>query len=153
MFELYKSRLFSYLMRMNGNYDLSEDILQDTFRRYLEHYSSQDASASLLFTIARNALIDHFRKRRSHSPLDEEHHHDHGNNAEQHVLIKESYSRMLHALNILPEEEREVLSLAVSSELPYSEIASIMNLTEANVKVKIHRARQKLKEILQGGQP
>jgi RNA polymerase sigma-70 factor (ECF subfamily) len=60
---------------------------------------------------------------------------------------------MLHALNILPEEEREVLSLAVSSELPYSEIASIMNLTEANVKVKIHRARQKLKEILQGGQP
>lgn len=152
MFQQYKAKLFSYLMRMSGNYDLSQDILQDTFRRYLEHYSSRDVSASLLFTIARNALVDHWRKNRSHSPLDEDQHHDHGNNAEQHVLIKESYRRMLHALNILPEEEREVLSLAVSSELPYSEIASIMNLTEANVKVKIHRARQKLKEILQGGQ-
>ena len=153
MFEQYKTKLFSYLMRMSGNYDLSQDILQDTFRRYLEHYSSQDASASLLFTIARNALVDHWRKHRSHSPLDEDQHHGHGNNAEQHVLIKESYRKMLNALNILPEDEREVLSLAISSELPYCEIASIMNLTEANVKVKIHRARQKLKEILQGGQP
>jgi|APIni6443716594_1056825.scaffolds.fasta_scaffold153281_1 RNA polymerase sigma-70 factor (ECF subfamily) len=153
MFQQYKAMLFSYLMRMSGNYDLSQDILQDTFRRYLEHYSSRDVSASLLFTIARNALVDHWRKNRSHSPLDEDQHHDHGNNAEQHVLIKESYRRMLHALNILPADEREVLSLAVSSELPYGEIASIMNLTEANVKVKIHRARQKLKVILQGGQP
>lgn len=152
MFEEYKTKLFSYLIRMSGNYDLSQDILQDTFRRYLEHYSNRDASASLLFTIARNALVDHWRKHRAHSPLEEDQHHDHRNNAEQHVLIKESYRKMLHALNILPDDEREVLSLAISSELPYSEIATIMNLSEANVKVKVHRARQKLKEILKGGQ-
>jgi RNA polymerase sigma-70 factor (ECF subfamily) len=152
MFEQYRAKLFSYLMRMCGDYELSRDILQETFLRYLEHYSFSNVSASLLFTIARNSLVDHGRKQKHNSPLNEEQHHGFGNNAEQDVLIKESYRRVLEALKHLLEDEREALSLAISSDLSYTEIASIMNLTEANVKVKIHRARQKLKKILQGCQ-
>jgi RNA polymerase sigma-70 factor (ECF subfamily) len=153
MFEKYKAGIFSYLMRMSGNYELSRDILQETFARFLEHYSNSNASASLLFTIARNALVDHWRKQKNHSVFDEEQHHSNGASPERSVLIKENYRKMLDAFKTLPEDEREVLSLAVSSELPYSEIAVIMDLTEANVKVKIHRARQKLREIIQGGRP
>jgi RNA polymerase sigma-70 factor (ECF subfamily) len=119
----------------------------------MEHYPNGNASASLLFTIARNALVDHRRRHKPNSPFDEEVHHAQGDTAEQSVLIKESYIKMLEALKTLPSDEREMLSLAVSSELPYKEIATIMNLTEANVKVKIHRARQKLREIIQGGRP
>lgn len=153
IFEQHKAGIFSYLMRMSGNYELSRDILQDTFARFLEHYSNRPAPASLLFTIARNAMVDHWRKSRNHSPFDEEQHHDHQPTAEHGILIKESYRKMLDALKTLPEDEREVLSLAVSGELPYSEIAMIMNLTEANVKVKVHRARKRLREIIQGGRP
>jgi len=153
MFEQHKAGIFSYLMRMSGNYELSRDILQETFTRFLEHYPTNTAPASLLFTIARNALVDHWRKFRSHSTFDEDQHHVQAATAEHGVLVKESYLSMLDALKSLPEDEREILSLAVSGELAYSEIARIMNLTEANVKVKIHRARQKLREIIQGGRP
>ena len=152
MFEHHKAGIFSYLMRMSGDYELSRDILQETFARFLEHYSNSKASTTLLFTIARNAMVDHWRKSRNHTLFDEEHHAS-GTSAEHTMLVKESYRKMLDALKTLPEDEREVLSLAVSSELPYSEIAVIMNLTEANVKVKVHRARQKLRELIQGGRP
>lgn len=69
MFEQIKSKLFSYLMRMSDDYDLSRDILQETCLRYLEHYSGKGASPSLIFTIARNIFIDHMRKKSRGRPL------------------------------------------------------------------------------------
>ncbi len=63
MVEQIKSKLFSDLMRMSDDYDLSRDILQETCLRYLEHYSGKEASPSLIFTIARNIFIDHMRKK------------------------------------------------------------------------------------------
>jgi len=41
--------------------------------------------------------------------------------------------------------------LTVSSDLSYREIANILGISEANVKVKVHRARILLKELLQTG--
>lgn len=151
MFELHKEKLFAYLMRMGGDYELSRDILQETFRRYLEHYSGSDASPSLLYTIARNAFVDQVRRQARQTPLDEEPC-DRGNGAEHEMLIRESYHGVLDALKALAADEREVLSLAISSELSYQEIAEVMNLTVANVKVKVHRARKRIREILKGGQ-
>ena len=48
----------------------------------------------------------------------------------------------------LEDDERDLLSLVVSSELSYREIGEIAGLSEANVKVKIHRARKKLRTFL-----
>ena len=45
--------LFTYLMRMTGDYYLAGDIMQESFTRYLERYPKQVPNASLLFTIAR----------------------------------------------------------------------------------------------------
>lgn len=151
MFELHKKKLFSYLMRMSGDYELSRDILQETFRRYLENYSASDGSPSLLYTIARNAFVDQVRRQARQLPLEGEPC-DRGNDAEHEMLIRESYCGVLDALKELAPDEREVLSLAISSELSYREIAEVMNLTVANVKVKVHRARKRIREILKGGQ-
>lgn len=151
MFELHKGKLFSYLMRMSGDYELSRDILQETFRRYLENYSVSDGSPSLLYAIARNAFVDQVRRQARQLSLEGEPC-DRGNDAEHEMLIRESYYGVLDALKELAPDEREVLSLAISSELSYREIAEVMNLTVANVKVKVHRARQRIREILKGGQ-
>jgi RNA polymerase sigma-70 factor (ECF subfamily) len=51
----------------------------------------------------------------------------------------------------LEKSQREILALTVSSDLSYREIANITGISEANVKVKIHRARIKLKKQLQKG--
>jgi RNA polymerase sigma-70 factor (ECF subfamily) len=146
----HKDKLFAYLMRMTGDYHLSSDIMQESFTRYLEHYSQELPSISLLYTIGRNALFDHWRKEERRSPLEGDQA-DCSDDPEGTLMIREEYRRVVAATAELKKDERDLLALAVSGDLSYREIASICRISEANVKVKVHRARLKLKEILNRG--
>ena len=55
-------------------------------------------------------------------------------------MVRDEYRRVLAAMRYLEDDERDLLSLVVSSEMPYRELAQITGTSEANVKVKIHRA-------------
>jgi RNA polymerase sigma-70 factor (ECF subfamily) len=146
----HKDKLFAYLMRMTGDYYLSSDIMQESFTRYLEHYGKEPPSLSLLYTIGRNALFDHWRKEERRSPLDGDRA-DCSGDPEGALMVREEYRRVLVAAGQLEKDERDLLALVVSGDLSYREIASICSISEANVKVKVHRARLKLKEILNRG--
>lgn len=142
--------MFGYLMRLTGDYQLSSDIMQESFTRFLEHYGSDTQNVSLLFTIARNAVQDNYRKKKfSHKPENDME--DGSANPEKMFLIRESYRKVLDAMMKLEKSQREILALTVSSDLSYQEIANITGISEANVKVKVHRARIKLKKQLQKG--
>ncbi len=134
-------------MRMTGDYHLSSDIMQETFFRYFDHYREQE-NPSLLYTIARHALYDHIRQQK-HSVLSEET--DSAGHIDQDkvLLVREEYRQVLSAMQRLDDDERSVLSLAVSGDFSYREIGEISGLSETNVKVKIHRARQKLRKMLE----
>jgi len=143
----HKDSLFAYLMRMTGDYYLASDILQEGFTRLLARYSSSAWCKALLFRIARNAMIDEKRKLRDgkRQTLTENHGaQDH----EQDLMIRESYREVLKALQGLEPMEQDILNLKISSNLTYRDIAGIVGISEANVKIKIHRARIKLKSIL-----
>ena len=145
----YKNMLFAYLMRTSGDYDLSGDIMQESFTRYLARYGKREPSAPLLFRIARNALTDHRRKSNRNTPLRDENEPS-GGNPEHHLMVRDEYRRTLSAIQQLDEVDRDFLSLVVSSDLSYREIAEILNTSEQNVKVRVHRARVKLRGILGG---
>jgi RNA polymerase sigma-70 factor (ECF subfamily) len=138
-------------MRNTGDYYLSGDIMQESFTRYLEKYRDGEENPALLYTIARNALVDTFRKRKRHSQLSDAEDND-GKDQEYHILIRDDYRRVLSALQKLDQDERDILALVVSSGLSYGEIASITAISEANVKVRVHRARVKLRRIMQEGE-
>ena len=138
-------------MRSTGDYHLSSDILQESFTRYLEKYGEEELSTTLLYTIARHAVIDGYRKKDTDSTSFEEP----GNpqpNPETQLLVREDYRRVLAAMQKLAPEERDALSLAVSSNLTYREIARVTGTSEGNVKVRVHRARVKLKEMMNAGE-
>ncbi len=73
-------------------------------------------------------------------------------NPESRMMVREDYRRVLAAMQTLEQEERDILSLVVSSGLPYREIARIAGTSEANVKVRVHRARLKLKKMMNTGE-
>jgi RNA polymerase sigma-70 factor (ECF subfamily) len=146
-----KERLFGYLVRLTSNYQLSIDIMQESFTRYLENYGPQTQNASLLFTIARNAVYDNTRKKTCNRNI-ENYIEDTSVDPEQQALVRESYRHVLSAMHKLDKDERDILALTVSSDLSYREISNIMGIGEANVKVKVHRARIKLKKILKLGE-
>jgi RNA polymerase sigma-70 factor (ECF subfamily) len=143
----HKSSLFAYLMRMTGDYYLASDILQESFTRLLDRYESSAWCKALLFKIARNALIDEKRKYREgkRQALTE----DHGAQDYEHdLMVRETYREVLKALQELDPMEQDILNLKISSNLTYRDIAGIVGTSEANVKIKIHRARIKLKSLL-----
>ena len=150
-YKLNKDRLFGYFLRMTGDYHLSADLMQDSFTRYFERYKDKDASVSLLFTIGRNLLFDNFRGKDTHKSYEEERH-GLGRDQERVFLVREEYRRVLSAMQRLQKDEREMLTLAVSSDLSYREIAKITGTSESNVKVKIHRSRLKLRKFLRAGE-
>ena len=149
-FRTQRKKLFGYLMRLTGNYQLASDILQESFTRYLEHYGPQTQNVSLLFTIARNLVWDNTRKKTNNKEI-ENNIEDVTFNPEEQLLVRESYRNVLCAMQKLKKSQRDLLALTVSSDLSYREIANILGISEANVKVKVHRARILLKKLLQTG--
>jgi RNA polymerase sigma-70 factor (ECF subfamily) len=143
----HREKLFSYLMRLTGDYYLSNDILQESFTRCLEHYGSHTRNVSLLYTIARNSLTDHFRRSRKDYSRDEDLE-DTTNNQEHALMIRQEYRQVLAGMQKLNKDERDILALTLSGELSYRDIASIVGISQGNVKVKVHRARMKLRDIL-----
>jgi len=84
---------------------------------------------------------------KKHRDLEENGHGDCGD-PEADVLVREEYRQVLTAMEKLEKSERDVLSLAISADLSYREIAEIAGISEENVRVKIHRARKKLRALI-----
>ena len=150
-YDKHKDMFFAYLMRSTGDYYLAGDIMQESFTRYLERYGKDSESAALLYTIGRNLIYDNARKQKRNAQLQP----DQNNPVDDHdhyLMVREQYRQVLSAMQTLEADERDILALAVSSELSYREISSIAGISEANVKVKVHRARAKLRRIIQAGE-
>lgn len=150
-YERYRDRIFAFLLRRSGDRELSEDLTQESFVRHLKRYGGSGASPYLLYTIARNALVDHRRARRTEVAISEEEVDGAGGDAESLFLAREEQRRMGVALGLLSERERQLLALAASG-MRYARIASALGLSEANVKVLVHRARVRLRQLLDKGE-
>ena len=145
-----QKKLLPYLIRITGDYSLSMDILQESFTKYLEKYAKETRNVSLLYTIARNNFIDY--KRKAGRDLILEHNHkDPSKNQGENLQINQECMLVLEAMKGLKDDEREIMALVITEDLSYEEIASLVGTTRANVKVKVHRARIKLREILKTG--
>jgi RNA polymerase sigma-70 factor (ECF subfamily) len=142
-----KDRLFGYLLRRTGQVQLALDLVQESFVRYLKRYGHRDPHKALLYAIARNAAVDSLRKQRM-TDIDGDSVTDPGDNPEQQLIQRQSVERMLAALSQLEPADRELISLVVSSDLTYREIGRILKISETNVKVRVHRVRNKLRQIM-----
>ena len=142
-----RERLFGYLLRKSGNHYLAADLAQETFTRYLERYRNHELSIPLLFTIGRNSFYDHIR-RQPKLPALKEPPPETTSDQERLYIVREESRQVLDALQQLDEEDRDILSLVVSSGLTYGKIAAIKGCSESNIKVRVHRARQQLRLIL-----
>jgi RNA polymerase sigma-70 factor (ECF subfamily) len=145
-----KGKLFSYLIRITGDYYLSMDIMQESFTRYLERYAKDTRNVSLLYSIARNYFLDHRRRDKRHYSLEEDQK-DYSSDQADDLQMKQEYHQVLEAMKYLENDERGILALVLTGDFSYREIASIVGINEANVKVKVHRARVRLKKILKRG--
>jgi RNA polymerase sigma-70 factor (ECF subfamily) len=103
-----------------------------------------------MYHLARNVLNDEAKKNKKHRQQDVREFEESitgGKQADEELHKTQEVEALQNAMNLLNEEYREVLILSRYQELKYSEIAQVLNTTEGNVKVKIHRALKQLQDI------
>lgn len=142
--------MFAYLLRMTGDGQLSSDLVQESFTRCLSKYGRNGNNRALLYTVARNAALDALNKRREERMRGDEALSS-LRDPECQLIEKESYRRMIAAIQKLNPVDRELIALLATETFSYREIGKLLNIRETNVKVKVHRARLRLKAILNDG--
>jgi RNA polymerase sigma-70 factor (ECF subfamily) len=159
LFERHHRALFNFFVHMNGDPDLSDDLVQDVFFRILRYRASYDNRrpfSAWMYQIARNVNLDNARKRRSELQLAAEADEDERGprepvsmtpDAERAASRREEVRLLRKALELLPEDKREILILSRFQNLKYHEIAAILGCEVGAVKVRVYRATRALGQI------
>ncbi len=151
LFERHQKPVFNFLARMAMDRDIAEDLTQNVFLRMIKYrnsYREGNKFQSWIYQVARNVFSDHYQKEKNKRSdfIDVERLSGQIANSqeEQEQLERE---KLLHqSMAKLNDEQRELLMLTRFQQLKYEEVANIMDMTVGNVKVKVHRAIQKLRE-------
>ncbi len=158
LYDHYFPKVYNYVYHRVNNTQLAEDLVAEIFYKALANIGSfkwQNRSfACWLYAIARNQVIDHFR-RREPLLLDE------GNtvtivskddNPEEKVLQDVTREELLKAIGTLSPDQQDALLFRFREDLKIKEIASILNKNEGAVKALIFRGLKKLRKKLEGGE-
>jgi RNA polymerase sigma-70 factor (ECF subfamily) len=102
-------------------------------------------------TIARNVAIDHFRRRRTHEPLDEASHLADRSDASTAVEMRSDCERLRRLLAGFDERDRELIALKYGAGLTNRAIARLTGLSESNVGTILHRTVKSLRAAWEPG--
>ena len=146
--------LWAYLARITGSADLADDLLQETYYRFLRSRSSYENDAhrrNALFRIATNLARD-CRRRGLRANLvvipDDE-----LKAATDVAGETERRTDLARALSHLRPRERAMLWLAYAQGSTHRDIASVVGVKAESVRLLLFRARHKLAELLRNGRP
>jgi RNA polymerase sigma-70 factor (ECF subfamily) len=143
-------RVYGFLAYRLRDRDGAEDLTQATFERALRAWSRFDprrgSEISWLLTIARNLLIDHYRRDRS-TPvaLIGERVTDADPGPEE---LQGASQELIEALETLGDREREVIALRFGGDLSGPEIAALLDLSLGNVQQILSRSLRRLRALL-----
>jgi RNA polymerase sigma-70 factor (ECF subfamily) len=151
----YKDMACNIAFRLVGDRDAAGDMAQESFiaaYSALADFRQGSKFSSWLYRIVVNKCKDHLRTRRETVPVDDVSEILPGRELtpEQALSSRQTCDAVQIALNALPLEYREVIVLKHIEELDYQEIANILGLSVNALKVRAHRGRERLKQLLQG---
>ena len=157
LYQRHRQGLYRFLLGLCNKSELAEEVYQDTWLSLIRSTSQPQGRATFrtwLYQIARNRLIDHWRKHGQRNPLhdsyDEQMHGevDDAPGPEQQLSLSRDQQRIDAALEDLPAEQREVFLLRAHGDLDLPEIASLTQTPLETVKSRFRYALKKLRRLL-----
>ncbi|HLK18911.1 MAG TPA: sigma-70 family RNA polymerase sigma factor [Bryobacteraceae bacterium] len=139
----------SYTNTASDRDDLVQDIAIALWKA-LRKFRGECSERTFLFRVAHNRAIDYLRQRGAvTASLDDDTPvRDARPNPEAGLAQEQQGERLRQAIRRLPLAYRQVITLTLE-EMSYSEIAEVLGVTETNVGVRLNRARQLLRELLE----
>jgi RNA polymerase sigma-70 factor (ECF subfamily) len=164
---LHNRRIYTLCYRFTNSPDDAQDLTQDVFIKVYRTLSSYNvekgAFTTWLTTLARNLLVDHFRRSRQDritdsidaSAREEEDSltlsdrlQDHGPSPDDRLASKEAQKTVQQAISRLSPDLREAVILRDIQDMDYKEIAETLRVPEGTVKSRINRGRMELTRLL-----
>lgn len=161
----YKNRLMNFVFRFVKDYDVSEDIVQETFLRVFRKRRDYKAIANFstwIFTIAGNLAKSELRRRKRWRFLSIDAANegeksfelpDTGRKPDRNAAIRMFDESIQEAIDSLKDKYKEALILRDIEGLSYQQIAEIMEVPVGTVKSRVNRARMKLQKKLKSHTP
>lgn len=156
--ERYQNYIFTLTLRFTDNREDAEEIAQDVFvkaYRSLADFRGDSKFSTWLFTITRTTCLSFLRKKKLDTQsLDNERTGLQLENRESAFLANQVEQKSRHAMlnkaiSMLSPDDAQVLNLFYKGDQTLEEIGKIMRLDPNTVKVKLHRARQRLKDKME----
>ncbi|MDR3680918.1 MAG: RNA polymerase sigma factor [Flavipsychrobacter sp.] len=153
----YQQYVYTLAMRHVNNRELAEELSQDVFLkayRFLADYKGTGKFSTWLYTIVHTTCLSHLRKNNDTAILlteDQILSLPNQQSADPIDRMEQQTQKQLVEIAIkqLPKIDAQIITLFYLAEQSVEEIGIILGLTASNVKVRLYRARQKLKEIME----
>ncbi|HNS17058.1 MAG TPA: sigma-70 family RNA polymerase sigma factor [Bacteroidales bacterium] len=152
----HKDNAFALALRITGNREDAEEIAMDAFvkvYRSLGNFRNDSKFTTWLYRIVHNESISALRKKQPETaPLDDSLASDYPTEEIQQCVSEldelQQQKLISRALKELPPEDHMLITLFYMEDLSVSEINEITGLSQSNIKVRLHRTRKKLYQIL-----
>jgi RNA polymerase sigma-70 factor, ECF subfamily len=143
-------RVYNFLRYRLGNETLAQDLTSRTFEKAWRdrHRYRRDIArfSTWLLQIARNVVVDYYRTRHEHAPLEAAAEVPADGTPEEEAVIRSNFERLSVLTEQLADRERELLALKYGAGATNRAISEVTGLSESNVGTILHRAVQILRE-------
>lgn len=148
IFDKNSKKIFHLCYGYTGDADIANDLLQETFLKVwqnLDKFRNKSLISTWIYRIAVNTCLTYLRteKRQAKDELTENIIETHG---EETSEKNEQIALLYKSISKLEENDRLIITM-VLDEMPYPEIAAVSGISEGNLRVRIHRIKQKLTEL------
>ncbi len=147
LYERYKLPIFNFFLYLRHSREQSQDFTQQVFYRVLKYRSTFQAEYGFrtwIYRIARNIHHDHYQQ---HILVLNEFTNNNDIAEEVEESQDDELAMVTKALKKLPDDYREVLVLSRYENMKYEQIADVLDISVALVKVRVHRAIKALREV------
>lgn len=138
-----KTPVYTVLVRLTGDRQLSEDLLQEVFLRLYRQPPDAEKPRAYVFRMARNLAIDALRQKQPFDPLE-----DHTLPTDSDPTLKLDLERAFAELTV---GERQLVALHLSAGLTFREVAAMVERPLGTVLWQYRKAIEKLRNRLDGG--
>jgi len=151
LYDYYLPRIYRFVLFKVSHKQQAEDLAQQTFMKAWEKMATYKPQGhpfgSWLYQIARNNVIDHYRKNEFQVDIEQVAPEALGidNSLIAKLEVKLDWDKILIAIGKLNQIEQDVLIMRFVEDLPHDEVAKAVEKSESAVKVIQHRALKKLK--------
>jgi RNA polymerase sigma-70 factor, ECF subfamily len=152
LYNTYFERIYKFIYYRVSHKETAEDLTEDVFVKLFKKLKGLEQLAAFegwMFQIARNQVIDYYRRKKQLIPLEEvENTLEYETNIVDIVNLQTEQVIFIKLLKELTAEQQQVIKLKFLEDIDNDIIAQLMNKTEGAIRVIQHRAITKLKELV-----